>query len=308
MSADANIDLLKDVAGRNPDWADREINFRPVSGGITNLNYRLDIDGIDGEIFAKIPGPGTEKFIDRRAAHSAAKQAAAAGISPRVLHFDEKSGIEFSDFVSTGYRTATTLDFQDRAVLERVIDVYRAWHATPLLPDTKTMFDQVEEHLSQVREESIELPKWAVDEVIPMYREVAERYEAAGLEIVAAHNDPMPGNFLLGDDGDVILIDFDYAGNNDRAYELALVFAEMFVNVEDTRGLVARYRGSDDFSFFSRVMLCRLIADTKWGLWGLINNAARDEEFDYYKYGTWKLYRTFLVSRHPQFRDWLEAL
>jgi thiamine kinase-like enzyme len=106
----------------------------------------------------------------------------------------------------------------------------------------------------------------------------------------------------------VKLIDFDYAANNDVAYELALIFTEMFVSVEDTRTLVKRYRGHDDEQFFARVMVCRMIADTKWGLWGLINNAVRDEEFDYYKYGAWKLYRTFLVSRHPRFDEWLEQI
>lgn len=308
MNADANIRQLREVADRNPLWKGKEISVRPVTGGITNLNYRMTIEGSGGEVFAKIPGPGTEKFIDRRAANTAARQAAEAGISPRVLHFDEKSGIEFAEFVDAGYRTATTLDFQDRSVLERVIDVYGTWHRTDLLPDTKTMFEQVDAHLAQVRDESIAMPLWAIDDVLPVYREIADRYLACGLEIVAAHNDPMPGNFLLGEDGDVVLIDFDYAGNNDRAYELALIFTEMFVSVEETRGLVARYLGRDDFAFFSRVMLCRFIADTKWGLWGLINNAARDEEFDYYKYGIWKLFRTYLVSRHPDFRAWMEAL
>lgn len=307
MTTQANLDALLNSCNRNPEWEGNPPSINPVPGGLTNHNFRLSISGVGPEIFAKIPGPGTEAFIDRSVANAAARQAAEAGISPQVMFFDEVTGIEYSEFMGEGFRTATTLDFQNMDLLERVMDVYRAWHKTPPLPQTKTMFDMVDEHLEQVQGSAIDLPFWA-DDVIRAYGRAAERFRASGLDIVPAHNDPMPGNFLIGDDGSVKLIDFDYAANNDVAYELALIFAEMFVSEEDTRALVTRYRGHDDDRFFARVMVCRMIADTKWGLWGLINNAVRDEEFDYYKYGTWKLYRTFLISRHPCFEEWLELI
>lgn len=307
MTTQTNLDALLDSCNRNPAWEGNAPSINPVPGGLTNHNFRLSITGVEHEIFAKIPGPGTEAFIDRSVANAAARQAAEAGISPPVMFFDEETGIEYSEFMGEGFRTATTLDFQDMDLLERVMDVYRVWHKTPLLPQTKTMFDMVDEHLDQVRGSAIALPSWA-DDVIHAYGRAAERFRVSGLDIVPAHNDPMPGNFLIGNDGSVKLIDFDYAANNDVAYELALIFAEMFVSEEDARALVKRYRGHDDERFFARVMVCRMIADTKWGLWGLINNAVRDEEFDYYKYGTWKLYRTFLISRHPRFEEWLELI
>ncbi|MHA7239601.1 phosphotransferase [Arthrobacter sp. TMS1-12-1] len=307
MTTQTDIDTLSDSSGRNPEWAGSTPVVNPVPGGLTNHNFRLTMTGIDHEIFAKIPGPGTEAFIDRSVANAAARQAAEVGISPRVLFFDAETGIEYSEFLGEGYRTATTLDFQSMELLEKIIDIYQAWHKTPPLPQTKTMLDMVDEHLDQVRGSAIALPSWA-DDVVEAYGRAAERFRASGLTLVPAHNDPMPGNFLLGDDGSVKLVDFDYAANNEVTYELALLFTEMFTSVDDTRVLVRRYRGKDDEPFFARVMVCRMICDTKWGLWGLINNAVRDEEFDYYKYGTWKLYRSFLVSKHPQFEEWLDLI
>ncbi|WP_043444349.1 choline/ethanolamine kinase family protein [Arthrobacter sp. L77] len=307
MTTQTDIDTLSDSANRNPEWAGSTPVVNPVPGGLTNHNFRLSMTGIEHEIFAKIPGPGTEAFIDRSVANAAARQAAEVGISPRVLFFDDKTGIEYSEFLGEGYRTATTLDFQSMELLEKIIDIYQAWHKTPPLPQTKTMLDMVDEHLDQVRGSAIALPSWA-DDVVEAYGRAAERFRASGLTLVPAHNDPMPGNFLLGDDGSVKLVDFDYAANNEVTYELALLFTEMFTSVDDTRVLVRRYRGKDDEAFFARVMVCRMICDTKWGLWGLINNAVRDEEFDYYKYGTWKLYRSFLVSKHPQFEEWLDLI
>ena len=307
MNTTQSMETLQQSFARNPEWAGRDFTHEPVSGGLTNYNFKLRIDGVDGEVFAKIPGPGTEAFIDRNAANLAAVQAAAAGISPRVYFLDEDTGVEYSEFIGSEYRTATTLDFQDMETFGKVMDVYRIWHATPPLPDTKTMFDMVDEHHDQVKSDNIELPAFAT-EVLANYERAKQRYQAAGLQLVAAHNDPMPGNFLLSDGRPVKLLDFEYAANNDVAYELGVLFAEMFVSEDDSRHLVERYLGRFDEQFFARVMISRMIADTKWGLWGLINNAVRNEEFDYYKYGAWKLYRTFLVSRHPDFENWLEQI
>lgn len=296
--------LIKAISTK-PEWTAKPIKSEIVHGGITNSNYKLWI-GEEGPIFAKVPGPGTEKFINRTTANQAATQAHAVGISPAVLHFDRATGIEFAHFVEDGYRTATTLDFQNESVCRSVMETYRAWHTTDRLSETKTMVDMVEEHLSQVRDENIALPHWSTD-VLNNYELAVDAFMKDGLELVPAHNDPMPGNFLLGPEGEVKLIDFDYAANNEASYELGLILTEMFVDVERSRDLVQVYRGEHDERFFARAMLSRMIADTKWGLWGLINNHARDEDFDYYKYGTWKLYRTFWVSRRDEYSSWLEA-
>lgn len=296
---------LRAAIAKNPEWSGKDVETDPVFGGITNENFRLSIGG--GEpIFAKVPGLGTEKFINRGTANQAARQAAAAGISPRVVFYDVESGIEFSEFVEDGYRAATTLDFQREDVCRGVVDIYRQWHGTELLSETKTMIDMVEEHLAQVEADRIELPEWSGD-VLRNYREAIDAFLANGLELVPAHNDPMPGNFLINAAAEVKLIDFDYAANNEASYELGLILTEMFVDVDRSRELVTEYRGVYDERFFARAMLSRMVADTKWGLWGLINAHARDEDFDYYKYGSWKLYRTFWISRHPEYRSWLEA-
>lgn len=296
--------VLQEAIDRNPDWRGRNIEVSPVPGGITNENFRIRVDG-GQPIFSKIPGVGTEKFIKRSTAHQAAVQAAEAGISPKVIYFDNETEIEFSEFIEKGYRTATTLDFQDFSVLKSVMAVYRKWHETDLLDETKTMIDMVEEHLQQVREDGIELPIWA-DEVLGNYSEAVESLTKNGLDLVPAHNDPMPGNFLVDQHQNIKLIDFDYAANNEKTYELGLLLAEMFINVDRSRRLVSEYLGEFDQRFFARAMLGRMIADTKWGLWGLINAHVRDEDFDYYKYGSWKLFRTFWVSRQRDYRAWLK--
>ena len=57
----------------------RGMVYGPVSGGISNENWRVQATDGSGDWFVKVPGQGTEMFIDRRAALDASQKAAAAG-------------------------------------------------------------------------------------------------------------------------------------------------------------------------------------------------------------------------------------
>jgi len=61
-------------------------------GGLTNRVYKLDF-GRDRRFILRLPGKGTEAYIDRAVELHNAKVAAAAGVSAEVVHGDEKTGV-----------------------------------------------------------------------------------------------------------------------------------------------------------------------------------------------------------------------
>ncbi len=69
-------------------------------GGLTNLVFQA------GDCCLRIPGKGTEEYIDRANEAVAACEAARAGVSPEVLHFDPESGVMVTRFVA-GTETMT---------------------------------------------------------------------------------------------------------------------------------------------------------------------------------------------------------
>ncbi len=95
---------------------------------------------------------------------------------------------------------------------------YRRFHAAPLLPLTKTVFDMNDEHdgrwPNSARRSRRITRGWG-----RQTRLRPRGLEASGLDLVPCFNDPMTGNFLLGEDGSILLIDFEYASNNDRLYD-----------------------------------------------------------------------------------------
>ena len=101
----------------------------------------------------------------------------------------------------------------------------------PALPQTKTVFEMVAEHREQVRRDGTAIPAW-VEEVLATYDEAAARFLASGLDIVPCHNDPNLHNFMLSTvkpPKPMKLVDYDYASNNERAYEIGVFIGLQFL-------------------------------------------------------------------------------
>ena len=139
------------------------------------------------------------------------------GVGPAVFYCDPETGIEVSEFLD-GYQPCTAWDVGRPEVCAELMGLFRTWHSGPALPQTKTVFDMVEEHREQVLRDGTVMPAW-VHEVLAAYDEAKARFLAAGLDIVPCHNDPGAGNYMRSitdPSRPMKLIDYDYASNNER--------------------------------------------------------------------------------------------
>ena len=163
---------LEAAIASTPQWQGKTATYAPIVGGLMNGNFRVSVAGEKRRFFVKVPGAGSEKFIDREAAHAAAASAFRMGIGPEVVFFDPKTGIEAFEFLE-GYRASTNADFRNEQIQSEVIDLYKAFNSGPSLPLTKTVFDMIDEHFAQARELGSHLPSdfpW-----------LERRYEGTGL-------------------------------------------------------------------------------------------------------------------------------
>src|SRR5260370_27781807 len=158
-----------------------------------NENWLIDIAGDPRRYFVKVPGEGSEMFIDRVAANEAGRNAHDMGIAPEVIFFDAQDGLEVSEFLE-GYRACTTGDFGDAAIQSDVLDLYRRLHAGPKLSLTKTIFDMIEEHVEQGRELGSHFPhdmSW----ILHRYCQPKAAFTASGLDPVPGFNALNPGSY-----------------------------------------------------------------------------------------------------------------
>jgi thiamine kinase-like enzyme len=302
--SDAERDLEAAIS-RVPQWSGHRLRYRPVTGGISNANWRVWLDDLPSSFFVKIPGKGTEMFIDRAAAMDASRKAAALGVGPAVHDFLAADGVEISDFIE-GRRSCTNVDFLNLSLCRTALDVYRKLHGADRLTLTKTVFDMIDEHIDQVRS----LGGWAPPdfaELHAQYRRARAALEASGLDLVPCFNDPMAGNFMVDDAGTIMLIDYEYASNNDRCYDLGIWFGEMFFDEATESALIEHYFGRVDPAIVARITVHKVLADIKWSTWSMVQQKVSALDFDFFKYGVWKHMRARSVLRDPRWETWLAA-
>lgn len=297
---------LESVAKSIPQWRGHEIRYGPVSGGLSNSNWVVSVPNDQRRYFVKIPGKGTEIFVNRSVANATARHAHAAGLGPEVIYFDDVSGIEVCEFLD-GYRPSTNADFLDQNFCRRVVDIYKALHAEVPVNLSKTIFDMIDEHYEQIHELNAPTPA-DFDWLTRQYRDVKAAFASSGIDIVQCFNDPMPGNFLVGASRDIKLIDYEFSSGNERTYDLAVWFGEMFFAEDTSAALAECYFGARTDKHLARINTMRSLADLKWACWSMIQCKISALNFDFYKYGAWKFMRARTLMHDPRWPLWLQKI
>ena len=113
-------------------------------GGLTNLVYRVQMDG--ALYCLRIPGKGTEEYIDREVEAHNAQVAASAGVSPKVVHCDPESGVLVTALISDYVGGELLLDFLGRRRGKR-LPAFEALHLVHALASgLEPIHDQREYH------------------------------------------------------------------------------------------------------------------------------------------------------------------
>ncbi|WP_246756782.1 choline kinase family protein [Bradyrhizobium diazoefficiens] len=309
MSEAATIKQVEEAIAAVPGWDKTKVTKRPLVGGLLNSNWLVHHAGTD--YFLKVFGIGSDSFVDRKLSNEAASRAHAIGITPRVEFFSLEKGAEVIEFLQ-GYRASTNADFARKDFLSSVIGLYRQLNACERLSVTKDVFAMTDEHIQQgdalgaIRPADFE---W----LSCQYQRAKAAFVASGLDLVPCHNDPMPGNFMvkMSDQNQIVdmkIIDFEFASNNERAYEIGVFLGEVFVDEETTLELIEQYYGTVRQELVARVWVARAVADMKWGSWAVQQRQMSNWDFDYQKYGIWKYARARKLFDDPRWNDWLRYI
>jgi len=306
-----DVDTLHALKEKLPHWAQSdEWSVTPVVGGLSNQNWKL-YNGRQA-YFVKQFAAGSEAFIDRKASAKAQHRAEKLGLAPHLVQQDCETGIEISVFLE-GYRPSRSVDFLRDDFLSAAVDIYRRFNTTPPLSNTKHIFEMTDEHLVQGRELKPILPT-AFDSLLTQYGQAKAAFMASGLDLAPCHNDPMPGNFMvkLSDQDQCLLdmkvVDYEFASNNERAYELGVFLGEVFVEETRSQALIEAYYGVYRDALFARVQVARAVADFKWGCWAVQQRQRTSWDFDYQKYGIWKFARARALFEDDRWEGWLSSL
>jgi thiamine kinase-like enzyme len=294
---------LEAVIAAIPAWAGRDLRIRELSGGLTNRNYVVEVDGTP--VVLRIPGAATDLLaIDRANELHNARAAATTGVAPRILH--HLPGIDAMVVEFVAGTTMSNPSFAAAGMPVRVADALRRLHAGPRFLLDFDMFRLTERYLGVVDARAIELPDG--------YRAgiaVLPRIEAAlavrALPSVPCHNDLLAENYL--DDGTSLrLVDFEYSGNNDPCFELGNTCQELGWDEPRMRELCVAYFGRATEPLLARMRLQMVMSDVGWTLWAAIQARISAIDFDFRGWAIERWSRAAAKLASPDFEAWLAAV
>jgi thiamine kinase-like enzyme len=259
----------------------------PLPGGLTNRNYRVVHRG--EKFVVRIADDIPIHHVMRFNELTASKAAAAAGLSPAVVHHE--LGALVLRFVEG--KTLGPGDIQARAMLARIAPLIRRCHREvqrhlrgPAL--IFWPFHLLRDYAATLREgDSRFLPE------VPRLMAALDELETAvgPVEIVFCHNDLLAANFI--DDGERLwLIDWDYAGFNTPLFDLANLCSSNEVAAVDQDWLLEAYFGRPPSAELRRrfhAMKC--VSLLREAMWGMVSALSPALEIDFVAYANQYLAR-----------------
>ncbi len=291
---------VEEVISRIQDWNGRDVRVQPVSVGMTNKNYRVEVDGCP--YFLRIPGKATELLsVNRVHEHYNTVAASKAGVSPKVLYYLEPESVMVLQYVEAGTMSIRSLQSVD--AIRKIARSLRMLHAGPRFANDFNMFRLREFYMRVVKERNVKIP-----EDYNEYVWIAEKIEKAVAGqpnlIVPCHNDLLAENFM--DDGKFMwLIDYEYSGNNDSCFELGNICIEMEYSQSQVEQLCKEYFGQVSRSRIGRMRLYSIMSDVGWTLWGSIQNKVSDIDFDFWTYAMNRWNRAKRNIKSSELATWL---
>ncbi len=251
-------------------------------GGLTNLVFKINT-GEDRYVL-RIPGKGTEQYIDRSVEIHNARVAARAGVSAEVIYSNTKSGVMLTRHIDD-IVTMTPDEFSNRErSAARAAKALKQMHSFPEAFQFRfELFAMIDEYLKVLDERKAELPEGYFD-LVRAALPVREALHRNPVDLVPCHCDPLCENFL--DSGERMwIVDWEYSGMNDPLWDLGDLSVEAGFTPEQDLELMWAYCGGEPGkSEIARMTIYKAMCDLLWTLWGLIQHSDGNQAEDFWAY------------------------
>ena len=292
--------IIEDIVTQIPEWKNKPVVITRLSGGLTNSNFRVDVDGVP--YFVRVPGESTELLaVNRENEYHNSRAAHEAGVAPKVLHYFPEQCVMVLEFLNGQTMSKETLN--QPGMPTRMAQAIKKLHAGPRFLTDFNMFRLTEYYLQICEEHSIPIPEGYLERM-PTIATIEQAMSVRPLGMVPCNNDLLAENYL--DDGKQLwLIDYEYSGNNDPTFELGNTCQEMQFTESQIEEICAAYFGAATRDKIARMKLNMIMSDVGWGLWAAIQAKISKIEFDFWGWAIERWGRAVEKMDSAEFRQWL---
>jgi thiamine kinase-like enzyme len=293
--------VIDEVVAKISDWKGKNVSIRPLSGGLTNTNFKVEVDGVPH--FVRVPGASTELLaIDRNNEYYNTKAAAEAGVAPKVLYHLPEYNVMVIEFLNG--KTMSKDSLNEKRMPTRMAQAIKKLNQGPRFLTDFNMFRLTEYYLSVCKERDIRIPDGYLERV-PTVAQIEKAMSGKLLPTVPCNNDLLAENYI--DDGKQLwLIDYEYSGNNDPTFELGNTCQEMQFNDEQIGEVCAAYFGEATPNKIARMKLNMIMSDVGWGLWAAIQAKISTIDFDFWGWAIERWDRAVEKMDSAAFSVWLK--
>lgn len=294
---------IEQVVEQIEAWRGQTVAVHPLSGGLTNTNYRVEVNGTPYVV--RIPGANTDLLaVDRQNEYHNTLAAAQAGVGARVAHFLPEGNVMVLEFIHGQTMSIPALQAPDMPT--RIAQALKQLHAGPRFKQDFNMFRLTEFYLQVVDSHAVRIPD-SFRAYLPQVARIEGALERHPIPTVPCHNDLLAENYI--DDGQKLwIVDYEYSGNNDPTFELGNTCQEQQYDEARIAEMCAAYFGALYPDKVARMKLNMIMSDVGWMLWAAIQAKISAIEFDFWGWALERWGRATAKMDAASFEEWLEAV
>lgn len=294
---------IDDIIAKITDWSGKSISVQPVSGGLTNTNYKVVVDGLP--FFVRVPGESTELLaVNRQNEYFNTRAAADAGVGPKVHYYLPEFQVMVLEFLEGSTMSNASLNQAGMPTL--VAQAIKCLHQGPRFLTDFNMFRLTEYYLGICKQRDIPIPEGYPERMASV--ELIERvFSMHPLPPVPCNNDLLAENYIF-DGKSLHLIDYEYSGNNDPCFELGNTCQELMYDQVHISEVCEAYFGFPKEDMIARMMLNMIMSDVGWGLWAAIQAKISKIDYDFWGWALERWARATEKLDSADFSVWIKGV
>ena len=251
-----------------------------LKNGMTNASFAFTCK-MDGRKYVyRHPGKGTEEFINRDSEYFSMQFAKELRLDKTFVYMHPTEGWKISYYVEN----ARILDYHNEKEMAQAISLMSKLHKANVQSKyAYRLWDQATDFLHKIQK----LHKDETSDFYKLHDKIEKLYKYAqkdGWPECLNHCDTLAANFLIGDDNEMTLIDWEYSGQGDTAQDLGSFIACSDLTYNEALSAINKYVGHEPTNEELRHYLAyTAIASYCWWLWAIYQEANSVDTGDFLK-------------------------